>query len=251
MIENRKVWLEANFAREGGFVNHPEDNGGPTNMGITIGTLSDWRGKKVTIDDVRELSRDTAADIYMARYWNAVRGDQLPSGLDIYVADIAVNSGPSRAAKLLQGVVHTEADGFIGPKTIEACRGANTRDVLDALDIARREFLLGLDDWKTFGDGWTNRCNIMLALARSKVQARPVLAEMLPSQTALGGIGATLGGIIALWPQIEPVIRSGTTQAQEIAAMQGPQGMVAALMAIGGGLYAVWCRYRDWRTGAR
>ncbi len=74
---------------------------------------------------------------------------------------------------------------------------------------------------------------------------------MIPSQTALGGVAAAAGGLIALWPHIEPAFRSGTSHAQEIAAMQGPEGMVAAAVSIAGGLYAAWCRYRDWRTGAR
>ena len=251
MRENRETWLNMVFELEGGFVNRADDPGLATNMGITQATLEDWRGGPVTENDVKSLTRDEATEIYLARYWNVVRGDQLPSGIDLYVADTAVLQGPMRAAKLLQKVVATNVDGFIGNKTIEAARVRNNLETLLNMHDARMTFLAGLPHWDTFGRGWTNRCNRVLQASRAKIESRPILAEMLPSQTALGGVTAAIGGVIALWPQIEPVIRAGTTHAQDIAGQTGPEGTVAAVMAFGGGLYALWCRYRDWRTGAR
>jgi lysozyme family protein len=59
-------WL---LAHEGGFVNHPKDPGGATNMGITIGTLSAWRGNRVTVEAVRDLTKDEALRIYRRQYW--------------------------------------------------------------------------------------------------------------------------------------------------------------------------------------
>jgi hypothetical protein len=57
------------LAREGGFVNHPADRGGPTNFGVTQATLASWRGREATIDDVRSLTIDEARDIYRTKYY--------------------------------------------------------------------------------------------------------------------------------------------------------------------------------------
>ncbi len=102
----------ANFERalslvlkhEGGFADHPADPGGATMMGITQATLAEWRGRPVTKDEVRALSRVEAGAIYRARYWDAVKGDDLPSGLDLAAFDYAVNSGPARAVRTIQGL---------------------------------------------------------------------------------------------------------------------------------------------------
>ena len=68
------------FESEGGYVDNPKDPGGCTSMGITIGTLKDWRGEPVTCDDVRALSRDEASKIYFAKYWNALVVQQPAAG---------------------------------------------------------------------------------------------------------------------------------------------------------------------------
>jgi lysozyme family protein len=255
MIENRRAWLDKLLSPsiEGGYVNDPQDSGGATNLGITARTLGVWRklGRDATEEEVRSVSQDEAEGIALALYWNAMRGDQLPAGIDIYAADFAFNSGPGNASRKLQELVNTKVDDFVGDKTIAAVRARQPLDLLLEYHEARMDFLQSLSNWERFGKGWTNRCTVMLKLARSRVQARPVLAEMVPSQTALGGVAAAAGGLFALWPHIEPALRSGTTHAQEIAAMQGPEGMVAAAVSVAGGLYAAWCRYRDWRTGAR
>lgn len=91
----------ANFERalalvlvhEGGYVDHPAYPGGATNLGITIGTLSDWLDRAATKAEVRALTKATVAPIYRKNYWDAVRGDDLPSGVDYCVFDFAVNSG--------------------------------------------------------------------------------------------------------------------------------------------------------------
>ena len=62
--------LKYSLKNEGGFVNHPADKGGATNMGITIGTLSAYLGKKATVTDVKNLTHETVADIYRERYFN-------------------------------------------------------------------------------------------------------------------------------------------------------------------------------------
>lgn len=147
------------LAHEGGYVNHPDDPGGATNLGITIGTLSQHLGRKATTTDVKNISLTTASAIYRANYWDRARCDDLPSGLDYAVFDFAVNSGVSRAVQTLQKVLGVKQDGVIGPKTLAAI---DTDQVLVVELIARlcaerMAFLKRLKTWGTFGKGWTRR----------------------------------------------------------------------------------------------
>lgn len=143
---------------EGGYSNHPADNGGPTNYGITHRTLADWRGvPSVTAEQVRAMSHEEARAILRARYWNAVRGDDLPPGVDLAVFDWAVNAGPARAMRGLQRLAGVSADGAIGPVTLAAVRGRDPRSLALALCDTRLAHLRGLDDWRVFGKGWAAR----------------------------------------------------------------------------------------------
>lgn len=145
------------FAAEGGFVDHPRDPGGATNLGITIGTLRDWRGEEVTVEDVRNLTREEAREIYRVRYWNPLNCDALPPGVDLVVYDFGVNAGPVRAAKMLQKLVGAKDDGAIGAVTLAAVGTRDVADLIRAFSAQRLEYYRALDTWETFGKGWTNR----------------------------------------------------------------------------------------------
>jgi lysozyme family protein len=149
------------FRYEGGFVNHPKDPGGATNWGITKRVLEGWRGRPVTIAEVRAMTKTEAADIYRANYWNAVRGDDLPKGVDLSVWDYGVNSGPSRSIKDLQRCLGVKVDGFMGPATCKAAREAEPVALIKALCDRRRRFVRGLKPYKTFGKGWERRINAL------------------------------------------------------------------------------------------
>ena len=148
--------------KEGGYVDHPRDNGGPTNFGITYKTLAKWRGvhhSKISKDDVRRLSRQEAIDIYRAKYWTTCRCDELPEGLALAVFDFAVNSGPARAAKFLQRIVGAKVDGIIGGMTLKAVKRWDEKELIVWLQNARLQWLEKHEDWDVFGRGWTNRIN--------------------------------------------------------------------------------------------
>ena len=149
------------LASEGGYVNHPRDPGKATNMGITIATLSAWRGTKVTNEDVRNLTQAEALAIYKAQYWDTVRADLLPLGLDYLTFDYAVNSGPARAIKDLQRTVGADGDGVIGQKTLSKIKeyiAANgIQNLLNAYVTRRWNFVQGLSTFSTFGNGWRRR----------------------------------------------------------------------------------------------
>ena len=180
MRENFNVCVEEVLRHEGGYVDHPKDPGGATNMGITLATLSSWRGKTVTKADVRALGKDEAIRIYRARYWNAVSADDLPAGLDMVAFDGCVNSGEDRAERWLQAAVGAMVDGEIGPRTIAAAKAADpARAINRALDY-RLNFMKVAKDkkgnllWPTFGKGWQKRIDRVRAFALNLAQARPL-----------------------------------------------------------------------------
>ena len=142
---------------EGGFVSHHRDPGGATNLGCTKATWEKWIGHPCSVDDIKALTPADVMPLYRQKYWDAVKGDDLPTGIDYCVFDTAINSGPGRAAKFLQQAIGVKADGAIGPVTMAAIKAADARQVIDAYSSARLEFLKELPTWDTFGRGWERR----------------------------------------------------------------------------------------------
>lgn len=157
MKENLERSLALTFHHEGGYVNNPNDPGGPTNWGITQATLSAYRKRKVSASEVRTLGKAEATQILKEMYWDPIRGDDLPNGLDYAVFDFCVNSGPARAAKELQEILEVAPDGIIGLKTLAAIKGFRVETLIRNYVDARMEYLQSLRTWKTFGRGWTRR----------------------------------------------------------------------------------------------
>jgi lysozyme family protein len=142
---------------EGGFVNNPRDPGGATNLGCTKASWEAYVGHEVSIDDIRGLTPNDVMPLYKSKYWDAIKGDDLPAGVDYAVFDFAINSGPSRAAKTLQSVIGVATDGAIGPDTLAAVETFNPREIATQICEKRLAFLQGLPTWGTFGKGWSSR----------------------------------------------------------------------------------------------
>ena len=157
--------MDANFdacmavllKNEGGYVNNPNDSGGPTNMGITQATLSNWRGKPQTADDVRALTQAEATDIYRANYWNASGCPQWPVGVDLFVFDGAVNIDPGGAVRFLQNAAGVAVDGAIGPNTRSAVQQAKPADLVNRMATFRSAYYKTRPGFPYFGDGWLKR----------------------------------------------------------------------------------------------
>lgn len=158
--------------REGGYVDHPLDKGGPTNRGITIGTLSSWRNEKATPEDIKELSEEEAREIYTNKYWAGPGIDRLglPEWAVEAVFDSAVLHGPYGTVRMLQRAAGVKADGVIGPKTIWAVQSL-TPKVLTLRFIKERIVYLGAIVERSPGQavflkGWLNRAtDLMLDVA--------------------------------------------------------------------------------------
>jgi len=201
MNRNFERSLSLVLKHEGGYVDHPSDPGGATNLGVTIGTLSDWFGRPATKADVKALTVKDVSPIYRRRYWDAVRGDDLPAGLDYAAFDFAVNSGPSRAIKMLQAILSVEQDGRIGPLTMSAIKAHNPLNLIDRLCKARMTFLRALPTFKTFGKGWTRRVDGVLQEASMMVASPPAsmppdYAPPEPGTTKPGAKRSPAGAII-------------------------------------------------------
>ncbi|WP_374421994.1 holin-associated N-acetylmuramidase [Paracoccus sp. (in: a-proteobacteria)] len=145
-------------AREGGYVNDPDDPGGATNFGVTLATLQrlgiDKTGDgRVDIRDVRALTRADAERIFVTHYFRKPRLAELPASVQASVFDMYVNAG-ANAVKILQQLVTrmgfaATADGMIGPRTILAARQADAAAqgyLADAYGIARRNYYYALAD---------------------------------------------------------------------------------------------------------
>jgi lysozyme family protein len=156
MKENFGSALAHVLKHEGGYVNHPADPGGMTNLGVTKRVWEEWVGHNVDEKTMRGLTPEMVGPLYKKKYWDKVKGDDLPSGVDYVVFDAAVNSGPGRAAKWLQACIGVEQDGGIGPKTLAAVK-AFKGDLIGDYNKRRLSFLTDLPHWGTFGKGWSRR----------------------------------------------------------------------------------------------
>ncbi len=157
MRENFNTALRALLKQEGGYVNHPADPGGMTNLGVTKLTWEMWTGHPVNEKQMRALTPELVAPMYKKKYWDKVSGDELPTGVDLAVFDFAVNSGPGRAAKLLQKVLGVAQDGAIGPQTLLKVVNIDSSQLIADYNAERLTFLMALPTWGTFGKGWGRR----------------------------------------------------------------------------------------------
>lgn len=153
---NLPACLAVTLPHEGGWADHPADPGGATMKGITLATFRQWVAN-ATKTQLRNISDDMVEKIYRTGYWNKVRGEDLPFGVDLAVFDFGVNSGPSRAAKYLQAVVGVTQDGHVGPKTIAATQRLDGKVVVQKVCARRLSFVRGLGTFKVFGKGWSRR----------------------------------------------------------------------------------------------
>jgi lysozyme family protein len=155
---------------EGGFVNHPSDPGGMTNLGVTKATWENWVGRESDEAEMRGLTPEKVEPLYKKKYWDAVRGDELPPGISYLCFDFAVNAGAGRSIKTLQTAVGVTPDGGFGPMTMAAVQVVDPVELIERFSQAKEDFYRSLNTFATFGKGWLNR------VADVKVKASSMLA---------------------------------------------------------------------------
>lgn len=154
--------IDGIIKREGGFVNDPDDPGGPTCWGITKATLARWRKRRVTTAEVRDLTKDEARAIYRAQYIDQPGFGAFAEPLRLQVVDFGVNAGTAQAARCLQRVVGVSEDGIVGPVTRAAVERVGYDRAALLLWRERVRFYAHLvalrPVQRKFLDGWLNRC---------------------------------------------------------------------------------------------
>lgn len=175
MKNNFDSALEMVLVHEGGFSNNPRDPGGATMKGVTFDTFKRFFGNDQTVENLKNITTAQLGQIYRTGYWDACKCDDLPSGVDFAVFDLAVNSGPGTAGKFLQRAVGATADGAIGPKTLERVALVSAVDIINSVCDQRLAFMRSLSTFSTFGNGWTRRVSEVrqqaLNLANGEVSA--------------------------------------------------------------------------------
>jgi lysozyme family protein len=159
--------LDRILSFEGGYVNNPNDRGGPTNFGITLKTLQNCRGVPVTALDVFNINRQEARDIYQKLYiFNP--GFHEINDLDLaeLVIDAGVNHGIRVATEWLQGAAGVKVDGIWGSVTKAAVNAADPRSLRAKVTAYRAQFygkLISVDHKQAqFAAGWLNRLSYFI-----------------------------------------------------------------------------------------
>ena len=157
MNQNFDKCMEMLLVHEGGYVNHPSDPGGMTNLGVTKKTWNHFYGDDISEERMRNITVDDVKPLYRTNRWDRCRCGDLPSGVDWAVFDWAVNSGPGRATKALQRAVGAFEDGVVGPQTLMAVTASQSHEIINRIAVHRDSYYRDLKHFDTFGRGWIRR----------------------------------------------------------------------------------------------
>lgn len=260
--------LQKVLVHEGGFVNHPKDPGGATNKGVTQAVYDDYRrGLGMKIQTVRYIANSEMEAIYRRRYWDLIKGDELPDGVNYVVFDGAVNSGVNRSGKWLQmalrPVYDGEIDGTIGPRTIRAVTDFNNNAALiDRICDERMKFLRQLRTWSTFNKGWTRRVADVRSLGKAwannvppitfappavddRAAAKAPASDLASAPPVAPGDAAAYGGGVAA------TVAQAIGQLQPLQAMPTIANVILYLTIAGVVISAGGFFYRFWAARKR
>ena len=134
-----------------------------TNLGVTKRVYEEWVGYAVSEHTMQNLTEEDVAPIYKKNYWDRVKGDDLPEGLNLCVFDFGVNAGTGRSAKYLQTMIGTVVDGGIELNTLrtldEHVSLVGLQETIEQYQENRQRYYEKLKTFQTFGRGWTRRVN--------------------------------------------------------------------------------------------
>lgn len=161
--------FEYTVGNEGGYTNDKFDSGGPTNWGITIADLSEFLGRAASVDEVKNMTKFTAKQIYEKKYWNPLSLDRVESGAKaICIFDIGVVRGIGVPPIYAQQICGVTVDGHIGPITLSAINAMDDRTFITQFSRKTRNGFLAIVGRRPtqarFLKGWLNRANRLLTL---------------------------------------------------------------------------------------
>lgn len=253
MDRNFSRALSAVLVHEGGYVNHRDDPGGPTNLGVTLANFKRFVNPSGTVADLKALTREQAGVVFRRQYWDEIMGSALPDGVDFAAFDFAVNSGPGRAAKYLQDIANVKQDGQIGPESLKAIGALDANVVINALCDRRQRFLESLAIFPTFGKGWTRRVKetraLALEMATQKPEAAKIVVQEVPVEKpvpvdvkapgigtadAATGAGAATGGLGVVVSQLQEQLTPFSMAGGWISKLVVGLIVVSAVLTVGG-----------------
>jgi len=177
MISNWDQAFKQMLKSEGGFTDDERDDGnklpdgrkGSTMLGVTQYNWEQHVGHQVTHDDMRKLTAADVEPLYKKKYWDVVRADELPSGIDYAVFDMGVNAGPGRSIKLMQSALGVTPDGGFGAITMAAVQAADPVVLIEKFSQEKEAFYRSLEKFTVYGEGWLNRVAAVKQKATSMV----------------------------------------------------------------------------------
>ena len=242
--QNFSACVKRLLAHEGGYGNHPSDPGGPTNFGITIHDYRKHVSPNGTATDLRAMPVDVAKTIYRTKYWDALRCDELASGLDYAAFDYGVNSGTARAAKVLQRIVgRASVHDRIDAETLALLRARDPKALIAAVCDERAAFLRRLKTWPVFGVGWGRR----VADVRAVSLAMAAKQDAFPPASRANGKAVVPINTKAQKGTTGSALAAGTAAAGQ-AAQSGARPFVILAIVVGtiALAFAAWAFWR-WR----
>ncbi|RWC91635.1 MAG: N-acetylmuramidase [Mesorhizobium sp.] len=250
------------LAHEGGYSNNPKDPGGATMKGVTQRVYDGYRKSKgLSTRSVKGIQTAELNEIYDRQYWDAVKGDALPAGVDYVLFDGAVNSGPGRSIMWLQQALRPAytgpIDGELGVGTLAAVKADKNNDALiDRICNARMAFLRRLGTFPTFGRGWTARVaevrSIGQAWATGQVpqeanfvdggQAKAFVEDVTPAPStapadAAIGAGIGSGGIAGTLQDLQNQLSPMSYGSEFIMKVVLALAVISAVLLLGGAGY--------------
>lgn len=149
---------------EGGYANHPNDNGGCTMKGVTIKTYRNFFGSSKTCSDLKKITDNEWLEIFKDGYWNPMLGDEIKNqSIANIIIDWGWMSGVKTVSKKIQKLIGVKDDGIFGPQTINAINGKEPETLFNIIYKEREKFYYSIcekkPEQKVFLNGWLNRLN--------------------------------------------------------------------------------------------
>jgi len=160
-VKTISLWLERILGHEGGYSIDKRDPGNWTSGFVGTGRLkgTKWGIAANTYPhrDIKNLTKEDAADIYIEHYLKPLKADHYEDGVAFQLLDFAINSGIRQARRSFQFAVGAHVDGFIGKKTLEKASEYSESDLIMRVTAARIDFMTSLKNWPHHGKGWMRR----------------------------------------------------------------------------------------------